>query len=54
MEISLMGQGMPTSARKARALFAFSTTKSFRPRIVSSACADRASFAAPPSGVGMA
>jgi hypothetical protein len=46
--------GMPTAPRKARALFAFSTTKSFKDFTVWSAAAGSASTGEPPSGVGIA
>jgi hypothetical protein len=46
--------GRPAAERKARALFAFSTAKSRKPRSVSSAGAGSAPAAVPPSGVGIA
>jgi hypothetical protein len=45
--------GMSSAPRKARALFAFSTTKSPNERMVVMAGPGNASRGAPPSGVGM-
>ena len=46
--------GIPSPPRKARALFAFSTAKSFSARIFFKEDSERESSGEPPSGVGMA